>query len=892
MMVDECRSVFHTVLRRVTLVWLVAGSTIPGQSPGSGIPMDFQRIAARSSIRMTPPSPLAGAYPLPAVISPLTNVSRGWEAGDVDGDGFADIVVTPSYLNWKPLLPLQIWRGDGKGKFVEATSSILTGPPPAVGSANNVWITDLNGDGRNDVFIVDQGLEDVDCRDGCSGGSNHVLLSQPSGQLRDATAASLAGQPNRFNHVSAMADLNADGAPDVVLAIIGGRTPPGVALLMNDGKGRFTETVRGLPPEIAWTPTWKFNVPFQGVGAVGAGDLDGDGIPEIATASYNSGDWVVGADGKGGSLLSERTIRVFRANRDGAYTEAWRSRIPDEIAGIPYLGDGSGGLGAASIQIADLDQDGRSDLLVLWENGGGRPNYVEFLKNQGNLQFADMTLRLFGTYQSRGANTIQLSDTNGDGIPDFQLREANFETAALATARTPLLLNDGLGHLLPLQPGDSGRTWTSAEMVAALGPPCPRLADCVWVRSLPLMFDLNGDGVRDLVLIDHGMQYSPPPGVQGTVDVYTLLAQPPPATVPSALTPTGGNRQRASINTAYFSRLQATVRDSSRRAVANVTVTFRAPSAGASGVFAGAANVATVVTNAAGIATAPIFTANDFTGPYQILAEAPGINLRATFSLTNIPSRPVTGAVNVAGGGSDIAQNSWVEIRGTNLVPEGIPGSGLDWSGAPEFSSGRLPESLPELPITVAVNGRPAYVYFVCRAAASSRCAMDQMNVLTPLDDALGVVPVVVTAGGVSSEPFMVKLRAAAPGFPLVGGTKYLVATHADYSLVGPRSLSTPGYRFAPASPGEIITMYGFGFGLPTTPLTPGSSSQSGSLPIPPTVEIGGVPASVIFAGVVSPGLYQLNVRVPDTLEEGDHSFRCIYAGFISAAGPLVAVGR
>lgn len=57
---------------------------------------------------MTPPSPVAGAYPLPAVISPLTNVSRGWEAGDVDGDGFADIVLTPSYFNWKPRLPLQI----------------------------------------------------------------------------------------------------------------------------------------------------------------------------------------------------------------------------------------------------------------------------------------------------------------------------------------------------------------------------------------------------------------------------------------------------------------------------------------------------------------------------------------------------------------------------------------------------------------------------------------------------------------------------------------------------------------------------------------------------------------------------------------------------------------
>ena len=50
--------------------------------------------------------------------------------------------------------------------------------------------------------------------------------------------------------------------------------------------------------------------------------------------------------------------------------------------------------------------------------------------------------------------------------------------------------------------------------------------------------------------------------------------------------------------------------------------------------------------------------------------------------------------------------------------------------------------------------------------------------------------------------------------------------------------------------------MYTVGFGLPSTPLVDGSSKQSGALSTPPSITIGGAPANVQFAGVISPGLY------------------------------------
>jgi len=44
---------------------------------------------------------------------------------------------------------------------------------------------------------------------------------------------------------------------------------------------------------------------------------------------------------------------------------------------------------------------------------------------------------------------------------------------------------------------------------------------------------------------------------------------------------------------------------------------------------------------------------------------------------------------------------------------------------------------------------------------------------------------------------------AGQPSFLLLGATRYIVGQHADYSLVGPSSMSVPGYPFTPARPGR-----------------------------------------------------------------------------------------
>jgi len=256
------------------------------------------------------------------------------------------------------------------------------------------------------------------------------------------------------------------------------------------------------------------------------------------------------------------------------------------------------------------------------------------------------------------------------------------------------------------------------------------------------------------------------------------------------------------------------------------------------------------------------------------------LNLGATLAGPSITS------VAVANGGTDIAQNAWIVIKGVSLVPPTTPAAGVIWSSAPDFAQGRMPTQLGG--VSVAVNGKAAFVYFYCSAATSSVCTSDQINVLTPLDSTLGPVPIVVTNNGTSTMAFTANMKSIAPAFLQFSAAGYVAATHADGALLGPTTLY-PGAS-TPAQPGELIVVYGVGFGLPTTTLVNGSSTQSGPLPSLPVCQIGGNAAAVAFAGLISPGLYQFNLTVPSSAQPGDNPLSCTYNGSSTPSGALITV--
>jgi uncharacterized protein (TIGR03437 family) len=228
---------------------------------------------------------------------------------------------------------------------------------------------------------------------------------------------------------------------------------------------------------------------------------------------------------------------------------------------------------------------------------------------------------------------------------------------------------------------------------------------------------------------------------------------------------------------------------------------------------------------------------------------------------------------NAEGGVATIAPNSWVEIKGSSLSPAGDT---RIWQNS-DFVNNQLPTSLDG--VSVTVNGVPAYVYYI---------SPTQVNILTPPNAISGSVPVQVTQNSVISANFMVQAQAESPSFFVFGGGPYIAATHVNGSYLGPASLY-PGLS-TPAQPGETIVMYANGFGPTSTPVVSGSEMQGGTLSPMPVIVIGGVTATVKYAGLVAPGEFQFNVVVPSSLTSGNQPVMAIYNGLTTQTGTLIAV--
>ena len=259
---------------------------------------------------------------------------------------------------------------------------------------------------------------------------------------------------------------------------------------------------------------------------------------------------------------------------------------------------------------------------------------------------------------------------------------------------------------------------------------------------------------------------------------------------------------------------------------------------------------------------------NGFLGTDRLEAE---YYITAYFVGTRVSTAgPVIAEVaNAEGEAPTIAPNTWVEIKGVNLAPAGYSSPdcapGYCWQ-ASDFVGGTLPTELDK--VSVTVNGKNAFVYYI---------SPTQINILTPPDSITGPVQVEITSAGITGASFTAQAQATSPSFFVFNGGPYVVATHAGGALIGPTTLYPT--LTTPAKPGEIVVIYGNGFGPTSTPVISGSATQSGSLSPLPVIKIGGIAATVQFAGLVAVGQYQFNVVVPSSLANGDQSITATYGG-------------
>lgn len=226
------------------------------------------------------------------------------------------------------------------------------------------------------------------------------------------------------------------------------------------------------------------------------------------------------------------------------------------------------------------------------------------------------------------------------------------------------------------------------------------------------------------------------------------------------------------------------------------------------------------------------------------------------------------------GGRADFASNSYLEIYGSNFGGGPCSAGGRIWQGG-DFTGNNAPTSLAGT--SVKVNGKPAFIYFVCDG---------QININTPDDTATGPVPIVVTTADGDSNTVMVNKARVSPALLtsssfIVGGRPYVIAQIANSTtLVGKPGL-VAGANFQTVKPGDAITLYALGLGS-TNPGTQAGviNGANGDVTLPLEVRIGGQVAQITFksapAGTI--GYYQINVVIPN-VGAGDQTIEMIVDG-------------
>ena len=237
------------------------------------------------------------------------------------------------------------------------------------------------------------------------------------------------------------------------------------------------------------------------------------------------------------------------------------------------------------------------------------------------------------------------------------------------------------------------------------------------------------------------------------------------------------------------------------------------------------------------------------------------------------PSFTTAQIENSASFSTTLAPNTWATIFGGELSA-----TVRMWQTS-DFVGNKLPTQLNNVGVTI--NGEAAYVDYV---------SPTQINFLVPADVAPGPVQIQTTNGPMTSASVNATVAAIAPSFFMFTGNKYIAATHGNGTIAAPASLIT-GVTSTPVSPGEEIVLYANGLGA-TTPAIPNGQLLSAPLPlvVSPTIMIGGTSANVLFAGLIEPGLYQINVVVPAGLPAGDAAVTMLLSGSQSQANTFLSI--
>ncbi len=488
--------------------------------------------------------------------SPFPSALAG--AGDVDGDGHAELLVGARDVGenqgraW-------LYRGDAGG--VEASAGrVWEGENPYDELGHTLLgAGDLDADGYDDALLG----ADMEA----SGGSGYVNvhLGAPDGLAADPDGLIEGGidLQGLGRALGAVGDVNDDGRADVTIGAQEYLEGPSLVFLHLGTDGGLAEE-----PDLTLTDArWLFGTNLS---LASAGDSDGDGYDDLILGDWDSSkgrvslypggedgpdseasSWIDGPSSDG--CLGWSLARAGDVNGDGYGDAVAGDRCADDDAGLASVLLGSvdglenedeavligeeedGQLGYAVAGVGDLDLDGLDDLAIGEPNWSEETGRVHVLMGATDGDYAALE-PIPGSAEevNLGRELAALGDLNADAIPDLAvgapdggpgyatvylgdgaggLEETKVlegtTSSALGSAVSDAgdLDGDGLGDVLVGEPGwgdDRGRVRIYLGEPGGLGEEPEAIVEGEEAQELgaPLAAagDLNGDGLADLAL--------------------------------------------------------------------------------------------------------------------------------------------------------------------------------------------------------------------------------------------------------------------------------------------------------------------------------------------------------------------------------------------------------
>ncbi len=477
-------------------------------------------------------------------------------AGDVNGDGFDDLLIGASRAggaanetNYAGETYVVFGKASGWSAGVDL--SALDGSDGFVlygvdGSDYSGWSVsdagDINGDGIDDLLIGARGADGA-ANGTFNGGDSYVVFGKTSGWAASVDLSALDGSDGFVLHgvdgsdqsaysVSSAGDVNGDGFDDLLIGAIGGKgdgngmnfsgetyvvfgkgdwsgSAGDVALSNLDGSDGFV-----LYGADAWDQS--------GVSVSSAGDVNGDGFDDLLVAAklgdgagngtYNGGETYV-VFGKAGGWASSMALSSLQAANGG-----------DGSEGLVLYGVDNNDYSAYSVASAgDVNGDGFADLLIGARGGDGSAN------GKGNAGEAYLVYGKVGGWSAGVDLSTLLAANGGDGGEGFVMYGVDggdYSAWSVAGARD--VNGDGFDDLLiGSRAGDAGATYVlfgkedrdaSVDLDSLSGSDGFVLygvdADDFSGRSVSSAGDVNGDGFDDLLI---GARYADGVG-NGTAD--------------------------------------------------------------------------------------------------------------------------------------------------------------------------------------------------------------------------------------------------------------------------------------------------------------------------------------------------------------------------------------